>query len=206
MPHKRLPDWLLFPIVLVIVTGISAASLTALKGVTDPYRARIQAELTEAALGVVMPEATSFAVRQTTVDGKPFSYRVAKKGEATIGYVAEGHATGYSSVIRVMVGVDTDFAIQGIKVLSQKETPGLGDKIMEIRSKRTWGTVLTGTSPDERGLRPWFQTQFDGLRAPVKVDKDGGKIDAITGATITSRAVCTAVDSAVAELQRAIGN
>ena len=202
---RKMPDWVKFPLVLVIVAGISAATLTGAKRLTDPHKDEIAAKNTEAALKVVMPGATSFEKRNGDYEGKPVTYRVAKMDGQLIGYIAEGRASGYSSILRVMVGVDTKFVIKGIKVLYQKETPGLGDKVEEIRSKKTWGTIIMGDSPDEKGLRPWFQVQFDGLKTPVKVQKDGGDIEAITGATISSRAVCNAVNTAVEELQVVVG-
>lgn len=192
--------------VLVIVAAISAASLAGLWSLTAKSRKAIADKETEAALSVVFPGAETFEVKETTVNGKPFSYRAAIKDGGVVGYVAEGAAVGYSSTIRVMVGVGTDFSIAGIKVLAQKETPGLGDKILEVLSKKTWGTIISGTSPDEKGLRPWFQVQFDGKKVPVKVDKDGGDIQSITGATISSRAVCKAVNEAVEEIKQAVAN
>ncbi|MBU0486198.1 MAG: RnfABCDGE type electron transport complex subunit G, partial [Proteobacteria bacterium] len=194
-----------FPLVLVIVSVISAGSLAGLGALTQKGRKAIEDKETEAALKIVLPSADSFHIREASVDGHKFSYRIAMKGENAVGYVVEGSATGYSSVIKVMVGVDSNFVIQGIKVLAQKETPGLGDKIQELLSKKTWGTVITGSSPDEPGLRPWFQVQFDGKKVPVKVDKDGGDIESITGATISSRAVCEAVNEAVERLKKAVG-
>jgi electron transport complex protein RnfG len=199
------PDWIRFPLVLTIVAVISASALAGLQHVTKPVKERIQKGITEQALKVVMPKADSFEEVDATVDGKPFAYRIAKGADGqSVGYVAIGAAEGYSSKIKVMVGATPEFEIAAIKVLYQKETPGLGDKIEEILSKKTWGTVITGTSPDESNLRPWFQTQFDGKSVPVKVDKDGGAIEAITGATISSRAVCDAVDEAVENLKKAI--
>lgn len=203
---KKLPDWLKFPLVLLVVAIISAASLSGLWALTQKSRQEMEAKETEAALKVVFPEAQQFEVRETKVDGRPFTYRVAVQDGSMAGYVAEGAATGYSSTLKVMVGVGTDFRVKGIKVLYQKETPGLGDKVNEILSKKTWGTIVAGSSPDEKGLRPWFQVQFDGKRAPVRVDKDGGTIDAITGATISSRAVCNAVNQAVENLKKAVGH
>jgi electron transport complex protein RnfG len=202
--NKRLPDWLKFPLVLLVVAVISAASLAGLWAVTKNSREAMANKEIEAALDVVFPGADSFEVRETKVDGRPFEYRLAKKGDETVGYIAQGAASGYSSTLQVMVGVDRNYTIKAIKVLSQKETPGLGDKVNEILSKKTWGTVITGTSPDEKGLRPWFQAQFDGKATPVKVNKDGGTIDAITGATISSRAVCNAVNQAVEGIRKAV--
>lgn len=201
---KKLPDWFRFPLVLCIVALISAASLAALYSATQPQKIAMQKKLTEEALSVVMPSATDFEVKHAEINGHKFDYRVAKKGGQVIGYVAIGHASGYSSVLQVMAGVNKDFDIQGIKVIYQKETPGLGDKVEEILSKKTWGTIIAGTSPDEAGLRPWFQVQFDGKQVPVKVNKDGGKIESITGATISSRAVCNAVNQAVEKVKKAI--
>ena len=199
-----MPEWLKFPIVLVIVALISAASLAALYSVTKPKKEAMQKALVEEALKVVMPDADSFEEVTKDIGGEKFSFRVARKGGETIGYVATGAASGYSSILQVMAGVDTNFVIKGVKVLYQKETPGLGDKVEELDSKKTWGTVITGTSPDESGLRPWFQAQFDGKQAPVSVNKDGGAIDAITGATISSRAVCNAVNDAVDKIKKAV--
>jgi electron transport complex protein RnfG len=201
---KRLPDWLKFPLVLLVVAVISAASLAGLWAVTKKSRGEMAQKEIEAALTVVFPGVQEFEVREAKVDGQPFTYRVAVQDGSMVGYVAEGAAAGYSSTLKVMVGVGTDFRVKGIKVLYQKETPGLGDKVNEILSKKTWGTIVAGTSPYEKGLRPWFQVQFDGKRVPVRVDKDGGTIDAITGATISSRAVCNAVNQAVERLKKAV--
>lgn len=201
----HLADYIKFPLVLLIVAGVSAAALAGLNLVTSPAKQKIQNQITEQALKVVMPEAASFDEVRGTAEGRLFTYRLAKAADGeTLGYVADGSAEGYSSRIKVMVGVTPQLEIKAIKVLYQKETPGLGDKVDEILSKKTWWTVLTGTSPDESTLRPWFQTQFDGRAAPVNLDKKGGKIEAITGATISSQAVCDAVNLAVEGLKHAI--
>jgi RnfABCDGE-type electron transport complex G subunit len=200
-----MPEWLKFPLVLLVVTLISAAALASLNRATLPAKQRIQNEITEQALKVVMPQATQFEEVDATVDEEPFSYRLAKNESGKlVGYVSEGSADGYSSRLKVMVGVLPEFEIKGIKILFQKETPGLGDKVNEVLSKKTWWTVITDTSPDESSLRPWFQVQFDGTKSPVKLAKKGGTIEAITGATISSEAVCKAVNSAVEKLQKAI--
>ena len=201
----KLPDYIKFPLVLIIVAAIAAVALAWLYKVTLPTKLRIQAEITQSALKVVMSEAATFEDAMAEVDGAQFEYKLAKDGGGkVIGYIAEGAAEGYSSRLRIMVGVKTDFSINAIKVLYQTETPGLGDKVNELLSTKTWWTVIPGTSPVEAGLRPWFQIQFDGKETPVKVQKDGGTIDAITGATISSRAVCHAVNEAVTDLRKAV--
>lgn len=84
---------------------------------------------------------------------------------------------GYGGKIEIIVGILMDGTITGYKVIEQKETPGLGDK---ISSKR-------------------FSEQFVGLNTydgEIKLKKDGGEIDALTSATISSRAVIDAVEKA----------
>ena len=79
-------------------------------------------------------------------------------------------------MITVAVGVNADLTCNGISIISSSETSGLGSKASNAE----------------------FKDQFPGLTADqAKVTKDGGQINAITGATITSRAVCTAVGAAI---------
>lgn len=93
------------------------------------------------------------------------------------GYVIVTSATGYGGTVKVMTGIDMEGKVTGIIILEHSETPGLGAK-----------------STDDS-----FRDQFVGISAEgsVNVKKDGGEIDAISGATITSRAVCSAVTEAI---------
>jgi len=200
-----MPDWIKFPIVLVIVTLISAVSLGFLQNLTEPARVAEAKAATDSALKIVLPDAKTFKQESKDIKGKKVDYYegLNEAGEV-IGYASVAGAAGYSSIIKVMVGVDKEFKVKAIKVLSQKETPGLGDKVNEVLSKKTLVGMAMGKKYDEKGLRPWFQIQFDGKETPVMVQKDGGTIDAITGATISSRAVCHAVNEAVASLKEVL--
>lgn len=86
---------------------------------------------------------------------------------------------GYSGNIKLVVGMDANLSVLGVRVLSHQETPGLGDKI-EL-SVSDWITSFTGKlyNPDEE--------------ARWNVKKDGGDFDQFTGATITPRAVVASV-------------
>jgi len=90
------------------------------------------------------------------------------------GKAVTAEAQGYSGPITVLVGIDHGSKISGIKIINQRETPGLGNKIVDLK----------------------FLKQFIGLSTnnsiEVKVD-----IDAVTGATISSKAVCKAVRKAL---------
>jgi electron transport complex protein RnfG len=118
----------------------------------------------------------------------------------------KGSAQGFGGKVEVIVGWtenDPNKTV-GISVSAPKETPGFGDNVNVILSENTWYNRLTGTVKDEQGKRPWFQEQFSGKTIdPVKLKKDGGQIDGITGATITSNAVVRAVRAAY-ELKRKI--
>ncbi len=108
------------------------------------------------------------------------------------GYVFIARGKGYSSTIETMVGIDMDGKIIGAKILFQKETPGLGTRIEQIRHGET---------------EPWFTRQFIGktMVDDIKVSKDGGNIDAITGATISSRAVTSSINRGLVELKKVAG-
>lgn len=86
---------------------------------------------------------------------------------------------GYNGPIRLIVGINADGSLAGVRVLAHKETPGLGDKIDAARSD--WITRFAGRSLGDPPIGRW------------KVHKDGGEFDQFTGATITPRAVVKAV-------------
>ena len=97
----------------------------------------------------------------------------------------------------------TDLTVNGVTILEQKETPGLGTRVEEVASDVTWILILTGEktlghAPGEEAPRPWFTEKYRGLAADaISLTADGGAIDAITGATVSSRAVTDAVRTAV---------
>jgi Na+-translocating ferredoxin:NAD+ oxidoreductase subunit G len=131
-----------------------------------------------------------------TVDGREFPLWIGYKDEAKKqpgGYVFIAKGKGYSSVIETMVGVGLDGKITGNKILSQQETPGLGTKVIESR-------------PNENNPS-WFTGQFVGKSAEdnLKVKKDGGEIDAVTGATVTPRAITNSINKGLVKLKEVVG-
>ena len=92
-------------------------------------------------------------------------------------WIVEAEVSGSQGMITVAVGVNADLSCNGISIISSSETSGLGSKAND----------------------DFFRDQFPGLSADqAKVTKDGGSVEAITGATITSKAVCSAVRAAIA--------
>lgn len=105
-------------------------------------------------------------------------YRATRGGKVTgVAYQIEG--SGYAGEIRLMLAVDAEGKVLGVRALAHKETPGLGDKI-EI-AKTDWITRFTGLSLGNPAIDKW------------KVKKDGGTFDQFSGATITPRGVVKAV-------------
>ena len=90
---------------------------------------------------------------------------------------------GYNGPINQLLAIDRDGKILGARVVSHKETPGLGDRIESRRSD--WADVFRGTSLENPGNEKW------------KVKKDGGIFDQFTGATITPRKIVKAIHTAL---------
>jgi Na+-translocating ferredoxin:NAD+ oxidoreductase subunit G len=118
-------------------------------------------------------------IKLTGSDGKEVTVYRARKGGKLTGFAYEIFGTGYAGEIKLMMGIDAEGKLLGVRVLAHKETPGLGDKI-EVK-KGNWILRFTGLSlgnpPEER----W------------KVKKDGGEFDQFAGATITPRGVVKAI-------------
>jgi electron transport complex protein RnfG len=122
--------------------------------------------------------------RLPTGEGDSLDIYPAKKDGEITGYAVSTYTNaGFSGNISLMAGFKPDGSIISITVLSQKETPGLGTKMTDPKFK----DQFNGKNPKE------FQ---------LKVKKDGGAVDAITAATISSRAFCDAVERAYNTLQK----
>jgi electron transport complex protein RnfG len=130
----------------------------------------------EQSMKELVPDAASFV----EVEGKTEWFKAEKDGKV-IAYLVLTHQKGFDGHIKLFVAVSPDKKVLGYKVLSHRETPGLGDQ----------------------AFKPKFAGQFTGKGVEnmelVKIQEEG-KILAITGATITSRAVTIAVKNVLTEL------
>lgn len=164
------------------LTGIAAVMGAAL-GVVHHYTEEPIAKAVEnaryEALSSVLPSGDALEIgeeKEITVpgDARPVVVFPATAGGEFVGAAVETWTMdGFSGEIDVMVGFSADGKITGYKVLSHAETPGLGAKADE-----------------------WFQQSVNGTGGFLAVSKDGGDIDGITAATITSRAFLQAVNRA----------
>ena len=107
-------------------------------------------------------------------------YRATREGKVT-GLAYEIFGVGYAGQMKLMLGIDAQGKILGVRVLAHKETPGLGDK-MEVK-KGNWILRFDGLSLGNPPPDKW------------KVKKDGGQFDQFTGATITPRGIINAIRS-----------
>ena len=110
-------------------------------------------------------------------------YRARNAGQPVALVIAPVAPDGYSGSIKLLVGINVDGTLSGVRVVSHRETPGLGDAIDESRSD--WIHRFDNRSLGDPPLERW------------KVKKDGGDFDQLTGATITPRAVVKAVRQAL---------
>jgi len=118
-------------------------------------------------------------VTVANAEGKELTVFRARKNGAVTAVAYEIFGTGYAGEIKLMMGIDADGKLLGVRVLAHKETPGLGDKI-EIK-KTDWIGRFTGLSLGNPPIERW------------KVKKDGGQFDQFAGATITPRGVLAAI-------------
>jgi electron transport complex protein RnfG len=164
--------------------------------------------ITEAPIAAAMQNKTSNALRQVipgveTIDSQPVksgdvTFYIGRKSGVICGFAGEAVShKGYGGDVTVLAGVALDGTVGTVLVTKQTETPGLGTVVCDRKREKTLSGLLKGVK--ETGLPPnKILDQFNGMKAtageaPWAVKKDGGNLDAITGATITSRAVGGAV-------------
>jgi len=163
--------------VLIIIATVSGTILGIIYTVTkEPIAKQVKLE-EEKALKAIFPKATSFNL--TTGKDNYTYYEVYIKNKL-IGYALDASGKGFSSIIKIKIGLNLDKRIKDIKIIKQGETPGLGTRIK----------------------RKKFTDQFTNKtlkQVLLKKDSSKGTIDALTGATISSRAVSEAMQKSITE-------
>ena len=164
-------------VTLLLITAGVAAALAGVNAVTAPIIEKINAEKTTRAIAAVLPDAET-AVVTYEASAKEDAVQTVYTSEA--GYAVKVQTGGFGGTITMMVGVAKDGSVLGIDIITHAETASLGDV---AASKNAKGQAFRG--------------QFVGKTGALAVNKDGGDIDAITSATITSRAVTNGVNTAL---------
>lgn len=185
---KKLPST--FPnmvLVLTVIALVSAFALGLTYSGTKEAIAQVEVKRTLAALVKVLPEFDNNPNDEKyTLEDEDFAgmeFFPATRDGQPVGIAVRTYSdNGFTERIWLMVGFTNDKKINNISVLKHKETPGLGTKMSE----------------------PKFKTQFEGkdpAAFKLVVKKDGGDVDAISAATISSRAFCEAAQKAYDALQ-----
>lgn len=163
--------------VLFTITLIASAGVGAVNMITAEPIAQAKALATKEAIAKVVPQAESNEVSEQTIDDMLIKVYTAKTGDEVVGYAVESMTkNGFGGVIRMMVGFLPDGTINNVSVLEQAETPGLGTKMCDEGNKLL-SSIQAKNAND--------------IKFTVK--KDGGELDALTAATISSRAYYDAV-------------
>lgn len=180
-------------VVLMVISGAAAAALALVDNFTAPRieaakQAKLQQALAEALPGAAKYSEDKEFLEQAIKDDKTFAvakafYRAADESGNPAGVVVTVAPAGYGGPIETMVGIGQDGAVRAVRVLSQSETPGLGNKVTRDKFLQAYSGARVGET--------------------LAVNKDGGRIAAIAGATISSRAVTRAVNIALALAERA---
>ena len=173
---------------LTTISAVCAAVLAVVNSVTKERIANIATLKANNAARAVLPATVKAIVpMQDPADASLTAFiGYADDAKTQIaGYAVPGlTAKGYGGNIRLMVGLNPDRTVISYQVLAAAETPGLGSNLST----------------------PAFIARFKDQPAPtVAVTKDGGKIEALTSATITSRAVCDAINDAARRIDRIEG-
>ncbi|MBQ9300420.1 MAG: RnfABCDGE type electron transport complex subunit G [Clostridia bacterium] len=166
--NKKLPAW----IVLTVISLVAALALGATYNGTKDRIAAQEAEKAVAVRQELLPMAADF--EQIAAEGETEVFKGMDEAGQAVGYVSVGTVTGFGGPVEVTVGMDGEGTLSGVRVGGSNfsETAGLGAKSKE----------------------PAFYEQFAGKTYPVDLSKNGGEIDAITAATITSSAVIRGVN------------
>lgn len=164
-------------VVLTVITLVASAGLAAVYDVTKAPINEAKKQKQEAAIKEVLPEYASLDTAVVVNEQKV--YRAYDKEGKVVGVAIETWEVGFSGLIKSMVGIDAYGNIVDYSLLEHSETPGLGSKLVD------WFKIKS----DIRGS--------DISSAPLKVSKDGGTFDAITAATISSRAFLSSVNKAI---------
>lgn len=166
-------------IALFLICAVAAFLLALTNDKTAQRIDEIAVQTQNEARAALFPQAASFG-DEKTVDGKSYAEALDASGQV-LGYTFTTSAKGYGGDVQVMTGVTTDGTVAAIEILDvSNETPGLG----------------------QNAKKDSFKAQFSGKSGEIGVSTASksvaGGVDALTGATYTSRGVAAAVNEALA--------
>ena len=165
---------------LFTICAVVAAALSGVNSITKDKIAYAKEQKNQAAMQEVLPEGKNLqSVPFTDTTGLVQAVYAPDGDTASRQYAVKVTPSGFGGEMVLMVGIQ-DGKVSGVSVVSHAETPSLG---------------AVAASKNSKGQ--YFRSQFSGMSGQLSVNKDGGQVDAITSATITSRAVTAGVNAAL---------
>ncbi len=177
--------------ILMIIAAIVAVLLGVVNGVTKDKIAALQAQKLQQSLELVFPGATFEKVAVTDELTAIAGQENAESGlkaiyaASTGGYAIEVLPTGFNGALDVIVGVDAEGAVVGISVISHAETAGIGTEVAKDKPNKNGVGVLTQ-----------FYGRTAGADNLFTVNSGSNQVDAISGATVTTKAITRGVNAA----------
>lgn len=160
-------------VVLAVISLVTAALLGVVNAMTADSIARQKQEATELAYSAVLPSDTGY--EEVSIENAEYPEILAISKVEGKGYVVDMKFSGAQGSIQAVFGISLDYKILGTSVIEHAETSSLGSRIVE----------------------DWFRAQFVGEDESIALKKNGGNIDSITSATISSQAMVDAAAKAI---------
>ena len=177
-PARPVPEALGIGARLLIVCAVVAAVVSGVHAMTDSrYQQNLTEEKRQAIVRIFGSETITYRTLSGEGDAEPV-YEVLE-GENVVGYCVELASPGFGGDISMTVGFEADGSILGVSIVSLSETPGLGSRVQEAA----------------------YLDQYKGQSGTLTLGED---VDAIAGATVSSRAVLNGVNRAVEILNRTV--
>lgn len=168
---------------LSIIGIISGALLSELSGWAEPKIAKHRLEDTKKAIFLVQPNGNNYK----KIESLDFELYTVSINDSLIGYALPYSGSGFQGNIRLMIGLDNELKkITGMRVLEQVETPGLGTKVSEEPFTKQFKNIITNP----------FLECIKGAKATKS-----NEVEAVTGATISSKAVLRIINSGLTEVR-----
>ena len=179
MDKANLKYILRLALTLFLITAVVAGLLGAVNAITEGPIAELKAQKTRQALQSVVAQGVT--IGEEITDFEDPSGMVTALYATSDGYVAQVTVAGFGGDVEMVVGVSSQGVVTGVSIVSHSETSGLG-------------AVAAASSQAGQD----FRGQYAGMSGELAVTKDGGTVESISGATITSRAVTKGVNAALA--------
>ena len=185
-------------LILLLVCAFITGALAYVNGVTKPIIDENNRIAEQESLINVYSDADNFLEAKTAdmlkAEGIDVSENIeklyiAQKDGQSVGYVAAVFSRGYGGQMKILVGIDNDLNIEGVSLTSHNETPGLGANASDPK----FTDQFLGKAP---------RTTYNVVK---RIPNNGNEIQAITAATVTSKAVTKGVDEAVALVRSIAG-